>query len=347
VYETVLVASRGPVARQVVRTCQRLGVRAVTVHSEGDARARHVAEADDSVLIGPAPPEHSYLDPRRVVEAARQAGAQAVHPGSGALALDPVAARAVLDAGLAWVGAAPEVLEAARAVPADGQGRTVTVPVLVPAGAPAVALCDLGQVGDPGSVDPLDPCAVVTSPAPGLDPDGRRAVADAAVALVTELGVRGVAAVDVRTGGPSPRASGLRCALPVEHPVAELLADVDLVEQQLRAAADEPAGWQPVAPTPVAALSLRVYALDLGVDGARISRWREPSAVRVDSGYREGDVVPAWYDPLLATVTVAGASGTDVLSRARSALQELVIEGPRTNLPQLAALLADPSFVTA
>jgi acetyl/propionyl-CoA carboxylase alpha subunit len=71
VYETVLVASRGPVACAVVRTCQRLGVRAVTVHSEGDAEALHVRTADDSVLIGPAPPEQSYLDPRRVVEAAR------------------------------------------------------------------------------------------------------------------------------------------------------------------------------------------------------------------------------------------------------------------------------------
>ena len=99
-YETVLVASRGPVACAVVRTCQRLGVRAVTVHSEGDAEALHVRTADDSVLIGPAPPEQSYLDPRRVVEAAQQSGASAVHPGAGALAVDPGAARAVLDAGL-------------------------------------------------------------------------------------------------------------------------------------------------------------------------------------------------------------------------------------------------------
>jgi acetyl/propionyl-CoA carboxylase alpha subunit len=69
--------------------------------------------------------------------------------------------------------------------------------------------------------------------------------------------------------------------------------------------------------------------------------------VRVDSCYREGDVVPAWYDPLLATVTVVGSSGGDVLARTRAALQELVVEGPRTNLPQLAALLADPSFAAA
>ena len=153
-FETVLVASRGPVARSVVRTCQGLGVRAVTVHSEGDAHALHAAEADDSLLIGPAPPEQSYLDVRRVVEAAQQAGAQAVHPGAGALAVDPAAARAVLDAGLVWVGAAPEVLEAAQAesvqsreaaqtLAADGPGRRVTVLVLAPADGPAVGLCDL------------------------------------------------------------------------------------------------------------------------------------------------------------------------------------------------------------
>jgi len=340
VYETVLVASRGPVACAVVRTCQRLGVRAVTVHSEGDADARHVVDADDSVLVGPAPPEHSYLDPRRVVEAAGQAGAQAVHPGAGALAVDPAAARAVQEAGLAWVGAAPEVLEAARAAQDRGAGRTVTVLVLAPAGAPPVALCDLERV------DALDPPAVRTSPAPALRADERPAVTAAAVAAVAALGVRGTAAVEVRTGTP-PRVRAVRCALPVEHPLAAVLLDVDLVEQQLRAAADLPTDWRPATPARAAALSLRVYALDLGAEGARISRWSEPADVRTDSGYRQGDLVPSWYDPLLATVTVTGSSSSDVLSRARAALGELVVEGPRTNLPQLRSLLADPSFAAA
>ena len=344
-FETVLVASRGPVACAVVRTCQRLGVRAVTVHSEGDAEALHVAQADDSLLIGPAPPEDSYLDPLRVVEAARQSGAQAVHPGAGALAVDPAAARAVLDAGLTWVGAEPQVLEAARAGP-GGDGRPVSVLVLAPAGAPPVALCVLECVGDLQRVDAVDPCAVLASPAPGLAAAEQRAVLAAAAGRVAELGVRGLATVEVHTG-PRLRTGGVRCALPVEHPVAALLDDVDVVEQQLRAAAGETTGWRPADHALGAALSLRVYALDVAPDGARISGWIEPAGVRVDSGYREGDVVPAWYDPLLATVTVAGSSGTDVLSRARSALQELVVEGPRTNLPQLRAVLADPSFAAA
>jgi acetyl/propionyl-CoA carboxylase alpha subunit len=187
---------------------------------------------------------------------------------------------------------------------------------------------------------------VLASPAPGLSADEHRDVLAAAAGRAAELGVRGVATVEVRTGA-RPQPGAVQCALPVEHPVAALLADVDLVEQQLRATAGEATGWRPAARTSSAALCLRIYALDLEADGARISRWAQPEGVRVDSGYGEGDVVPAWYDPLLATVTVVGTSGANVLSRARAALHELVVEGPRTNLPQLSALLADPSFAAA
>ena len=338
-YETVLVASRGPVARQVVRTCQRLGARAVSVHSECDAHALHVTEADDSVLLGPAPPEQSYLDVRRVVEAARQAGAQAVHPGGGALAHDPDVARAVQDAGMTWVGADPDVLAACRTTSTPGGSRSVSVHVLAPADGPPVALCELQRVDD------LDPCAVVASPAPGLDAGQRAAVASAAEQAVAALGLRGVAAVDVVLDVDGPRAGEVRCALPVEHPVSELRCDVDLVQQQLLAAAGRP-GPAPL-PAAGAALLVRVYALGLDPAGARITRWRQPSGARVDSGYREGDVVPSWYDPLLATVTVLGDGPGEALVHARGAVDALLVEGPPTNLPQLSALLADLSAAAA
>jgi acetyl-CoA carboxylase biotin carboxylase subunit len=112
VFETVLVANRGEIARRIIRTVQRMDLKAVAVHSEVDAKLPYVREADESVAIGPAAPAQSYRDVEVVLEAARQAGAEAVHPGYGFLAEDADFARRVQQAGLVWVGPPPEAIEA-------------------------------------------------------------------------------------------------------------------------------------------------------------------------------------------------------------------------------------------
>jgi acetyl-CoA carboxylase biotin carboxylase subunit len=109
--ESVLVANRGEIARRIIRTLRRMGIRAIAVYSEADAALPYVREADEAVPIGPAPPARSYLDAGAVLAAARQTGAAAIHPGYGFLAENAGFAAAVIDAGLTWVGPPPSAIE--------------------------------------------------------------------------------------------------------------------------------------------------------------------------------------------------------------------------------------------
>ncbi len=103
-FKKILIANRGEIACRVMATARRLGVATVAVYSDADARAKHVAMADEAVRVGPAPVAESYLRAERVIEAALRTGAEAIHPGYGFLSENPEFVEAVAAAGLTFIG---------------------------------------------------------------------------------------------------------------------------------------------------------------------------------------------------------------------------------------------------
>jgi 3-methylcrotonyl-CoA carboxylase alpha subunit len=109
---SLLIANRGEIACRIIRTARRLGVRCVAVYSDADAQALHVRMADAAVRIGPAAARESYLVGERIIAAALESGAAAIHPGYGFLSENADFAQAVIDAGLLWVGPRPASIRA-------------------------------------------------------------------------------------------------------------------------------------------------------------------------------------------------------------------------------------------
>ncbi|WP_294131098.1 acetyl/propionyl/methylcrotonyl-CoA carboxylase subunit alpha [Sphingobium sp.] len=110
--QSLLIANRGEIACRIIRTARAMGIRTVAVYSDADATALHVRSADEAVHIGPSPVRESYLLGDRIIAAAQQTGAQAIHPGYGFLSENAEFAQAVIDAGLIWVGPNPSSITA-------------------------------------------------------------------------------------------------------------------------------------------------------------------------------------------------------------------------------------------
>ena len=141
---SLLIANRGEIACRIIRTARRLGIRTIAVYSDADARALHVRQADEAVHIGPSPARESYLVGDRIIAAARQSGAEAIHPGYGFLSENADFAQAVLDAGLVWVGPRPDSI---RAMGLKDAAKTL----MMAAGVPVTP----GYLGDDQSPDRL------------------------------------------------------------------------------------------------------------------------------------------------------------------------------------------------
>jgi acetyl-CoA carboxylase biotin carboxylase subunit len=428
-FEKVLVANRGEIALRVVRACQELGVAAVAVYSDADESALHVRHADEAVRIGPPPAGKSYLDVEALIDAAKETGAKAVHPGYGFLAENAAFAAACREAGLAFIGPSAEAIDkmgnksAARrlareaevpVVPgsddvssADEAAETaerIGYPIMVKAAAggggrgirvaeeedglrKAVQVArreaeaafgdgtlylekllvaprhvEVQIIGDhEGNVIHLyeRECSMQRrrqkvleeAPSPGISPEVREKMTEAAVRLAREAGYANAGTVEFLVDGDEFYFIEMNTRIQVEHPVTEMLTGVDLVKEQIRVASGEPLSLeQKDVPMVGHAMEFRINAEDPDQDfmpsPGEISSLEVPGGpgVRVDSAIYQGYQIPPFYDSMVGKLIVWALTRDEAISRARRALREYRLEGIKTTIPLHLRLLEDDAF---
>lgn len=434
-FKKILIANRGEIACRVIKTARRLGIATVAVYSDADADARHVRLADEAVRLGPPAARESYLRADRIVTAALETGAEAVHPGYGFLSENAEFAEACAQAGLVFIGppasairamglkAASKALMEKAGVPLTpgyhgsnqdaaflaGQAEVIGYPVLIKASAggggkgmrrvdaaadfeAALASCrreakhafgdddvliekyilrprhiEIQVFGDShgGCVHLFErDCSVQRrhqkvleeAPAPGMTPERRAAMGQAAVEAAKAVGYVGAGTVEfIATQDGQFYFMEMNTRLQVEHPVTEMITGLDLVEWQLRVASGEPLPRrQDELAIDGHAIEARIYAEDpdkgfLPSTG-RLLHLQPPAQseqVRVDTGVEQGDEITPHYDPMIAKLIVHGADRAQALARMRQALAHYRVVGVSHNIDFLSRLVAVPSFAEA
>ena len=425
----VLIANRGEIAVRVARACRDAGLASVAVYADPDRDALHVEVADEAFALGGSSAAETYLDIAKIIDVAKRAGADAVHPGYGFLSENADFAQAVIDAGLTWIGPPPDAIRslgdkvsarhiAARAgapqVPgtpdpvtsADeviafaqehglpiaikaafgGGGRGLKVartiediPELYDSAVrEAVAAFGRGECfveryldrprhvetqvladthGNVVVVSTRD-CSlqrrhqklVEEAPAPYLSDEQLTELYRASKAIMREAGYYNAGTCEFLVGEDGTISFlEVNTRLQVEHPVSEEVAGIDLVREQFRIAEGGVIDYD----DPV----LRGHSIEFRINGEDpgrgflpapgvLTEWVAPSGpgVRVDAGFRQGDVIGGNFDSLLAKLIVTGRDREEALERSRRALAEFRVEGIATALTFHRAVVDDPAF---
>ena len=446
-FTKILIANRGEIACRVAATAKRMGVKTVAVYSDADANAKHVAACDEAVHIGASAPKDSYLRWERIIEAAQQTGAQAIHPGYGFLSENEDFAQACAKAGLVFIGppasaisamglkAESKRLMAKASVPLvpgyqgedqdpqllQREADAIGYPVLIKASAggggkgmrlveksedfaAALESCKREAINSFGndavlvekyvlrprhieiqvfgdthgncvylferdcSVQRRHQKVLEEAPAPGMTPELRARMGQAAVAAAQAVGYVGAGTVEFIVEQPGgydqPEAMKfyfmeMNTRLQVEHPVTEAITGEDLVEWQLRVASGQPLPKRQDELRIIGhAIEARICAENpdnnfLPATG-RLNVYRKPvctsferSQVRVDDGVREGDAISPFYDSMIAKLIVHGDTREQALARLDDALAQTHIVGLATNVQFLRHVVQSGAFAQA
>ncbi len=431
-FTTLLIANRGEIACRIIRTARQMGLSTVAIYSEADAQSLHVKLADQAFCVGPATASASYLNIEKIIDIAKQSGAEAIHPGYGFLSENMAFAQACKQAKLIFVGPSVSAMESMAskqlakqrlqnsAVPLTpgyhGQDQSdkrllqaaeeIGFPVLLKAanggggkGMRAVFQADDFQsaldsarreakasfgddtmiletlVQEPRhievqimadnhgqvvhlyerdcSIQRRHQKIIEEAPASHLPEDRRQQLTNAAIEVAKTIEYRGAGTVEfIMDKKGTFYFMEMNTRLQVEHPITEMITGLDLVEWQLRIAANEKL---PLSQNQIQvhghAIECRICAEDPAHDFmpsiGEITFLKEPQGehVRIDTGITEHAVISRYYDSMIAKCIAWGETREQARTRLLQALQHYYIGGVKTNLPILQAILKHPRFI--
>ena len=427
----LFIANRGEIAVRIIRTARQLGIRTTLAVSEADTDSLAAQMADDTALVGPAPATASYLNGEAVLKAARDSGADALHPGFGFLSENADFAQMVSDAGIIWVGPDPESIRlmgnkaAARAAAVDAGVPTLAgsdgalaadadvTAIAAEIGYPLVVKASAGGGGRgirrvesaeqlPATIDIARAEAAAAfgddalymerfvdrarhvevqvlgdgeryihlgdrdcsmqrrqqkvieeAEAPRLPDHVRDLIRSSSVELARRSGYKGAGTVEFLYDPARETAAfiEMNTRLQVEHPVTEFVTGIDIVAEQLRIAEGRGLSvTQDEVTFDGHAIEVRINAEDpahnfMPSPGTITAlRWPDGEGVRIDSGFVEGGVVAPFYDSMLAKLIVHAPDRDQAIAKMERALDDTEIDGVKTTVPLLRALIAREEF---
>jgi len=428
----VIIANRGEIALRILRACRELGIRTVAVHSSADRDLKHVRLADESVCIGPAPANQSYLNIPAIISAAEVTDAVAIHPGYGFLSENADFAEQVERSGFIFIGPRPETIRlmgdkvsAISAMRAAGvpcvpgsngslgeddvenarMARDIGYPVIIKAAGGGggrgmrvvhseaslhnAILLTRSEAGAAFGNDQVymekyleNPrhiefqvladtqgnaihlgerdCSmqrrhqkvIEEAPAPNLSKTLRNKIGERCAQACREIGYRGAGTFEFLYENGEFYFIEMNTRVQVEHPVTELVTGIDIVREQLLIAAGEPLGYeQKDVRFHGHAIECRINAEDPSnfmPSPGLISLYHAPGGpgVRVDTHIYSGYRVPPYYDSMIGKLITHGETRESAMARMRTALDEMIVDGIKTNIPLHQSLLEDTSFQT-